>query len=120
MKPNYYKIDYETEKKDIIKAVIETPKGCRNKYTYDEDTGTFQLKKTLPEGMVFPYNFGFIPQTHAPDGDPADILVLMDEPAFAGCIAEVRIIGVINAEQTVKPASQAISLWLVSTNRDDQ
>src|SRR5437763_15391103 len=82
MKPNYYKIDYETEKKDIITAVIETPRGCRNKYTYDEDTGTFQLKKTLPEGMVFPYNFGFIPQTLAPDGDPADILVLMDEPAF--------------------------------------
>ena len=100
--PNYYNLEYRTEKDAILKAVIETPKGCRNKYAYDKDTGTFQLKKTLPEGMVFPYNFGFIPQTLAPDGDPVDVLVLMDEPVFTGCIADVKILGIINAEQFEK------------------
>jgi len=106
--PNYYNIEYVTEKKDCVNAVIETPKGCRNKYSFDKDTRTFRLKKTLPEGMVFPYNFGFIPRTLAPDGDPADILVLMDEPVFTGCIAEVRIIGIINAEQIEKVETKPV------------
>jgi inorganic pyrophosphatase len=59
----------------------------------------FELKKVLPAGMAFPYDFGFIPSTIAPDGDLVDVLVLMDEPAFAGCLLKCRIVGIIEGEQ---------------------
>jgi len=54
----------------------------------------------LPEGLVFPFDFGFIPSTLAEDGDPLDLMILMDEPAHVGCLVDVRVIGVIEAEQT--------------------
>jgi inorganic pyrophosphatase len=84
---------------NLINIVIETPKGCRNKYAFDEKLQIFTLKKVLPSGMAFPYDFGFVPSTLADDGDPTDALVLMDEPAFAGCLVKGRIIGVIQGEQ---------------------
>jgi len=84
----------------IVNAVVETPGGSRNKFKYDEKLGFFALSGVLPEGMVFPHAFGFIPRTRAADGDPEDILILMDEPTFAGCIVPSRLIGVIEAEQT--------------------
>jgi len=83
----------------ICRAVIETPKGCRNKFDYDPDSGLFKLGGLLPEGMMFPFDFGFIPSTLGEDGDPLDIMVLMDAPAHVGCLIEVRIIGVITAKQ---------------------
>lgn len=85
-----------------IQVVIETPKGSRNKYAFDADLKIFQLKKVLPAGMAFPYDFGFIPSTLADDGDPVDVLVLMDEPAFPGCLLKCRVIGVIEAQQGKK------------------
>src|SRR5437868_14956126 len=87
-------------KKRICRAIIETPKGCRNKFDYDPDSGLFMLGGLLPEGMMFPFDFGFIPSTLGEDGDPLDILVLLDAPAHVGCLIEVRVIGVIQAEQT--------------------
>lgn len=83
-----------------LNVIIETPKGSRNKYKYDTRYKYFSLSGTLPAGASFPYDFGFIPQTLAEDGDPVDVLLLMDEPAFSGCIIPVRCIGVIEAEQT--------------------
>src|SRR6266700_1506510 len=87
-------------KKSTCRAIIETPKGCRNKFDYDPESNLFTLGGLLPEGMMFPFDFGFIPSTLGEDGDPLDILVLMDAPAHVGCLIEVRIIGVIKAEQT--------------------
>ena len=86
----------------LLQVIIETPKGCRNKYSFDEDQKIFVLKAALPAGMVFPYDFGFLPRTLADDGDPIDVLVLMDEPAFVGCALMARLIGVIEGEQTDK------------------
>src|SRR6202035_5354878 len=83
----------------VIQVVIETPKGSRNKYAFDEKQRVFGLKKVLPAGMTFPYDFGFVPSTLADDGDPVDVLVLMDEPAFPGCVLRCRPIGVIEGEQ---------------------
>ena len=86
-------------KKRTCRAIVETPKGCRNKFDYDPDSGLFVLGGLLPEGMMFPFDFGFIPSTLGEDGDPLDILVLMDAPAHVGCLIDVRIIGIIQAEQ---------------------
>jgi inorganic pyrophosphatase len=85
---------------DDLTVVIETPKGSQNKYTYDPRFRTFVLKGVLPAGAVFPFDFGFVPSTLGGDGDPLDILVLMDASAFAGCLVPCRLIGVIEAEQT--------------------
>ena len=83
-----------------LNAIIETPKGSRNKFKYDEQLGLFKLSGTLPVGNVFPFDFGYIPSTKGDDGDPLDILLLMDEPAFTGCLVQAKLIGVIEAEQT--------------------
>jgi inorganic pyrophosphatase len=82
-----------------FQVIIETPKGYRNKYSYDPEQGIFTLHKVLPEGMVFPHDFGFLPRTLAADGDPIDVLLLMDVPAFPGCLVPSRLIGVIEGEQ---------------------
>lgn len=87
------------EKANIVQVIIETPAGCRNKFSFDAEQGIFAHKKTLPAGMSFPYNFGFLPQTTAADGDPIDVLLLMDEPAFPGIAVRGRLIGVIKGQQ---------------------
>ncbi|HXS36646.1 MAG TPA: inorganic diphosphatase [Flavipsychrobacter sp.] len=86
----------------IINVIIETPKGSQNKYDYVPEAILFKLKKTLPMGSVFPFDFGFIPNTKAEDSDPVDVLVIMDEHAYPGCLIECRVIGAIEAEQTEK------------------
>src|SRR6201982_2249873 len=86
-------------KKAVCRVIIETPKGSRNKFDYDPDSNLFMLGGLLPEGMMFPFDFGFVPSTLAEDGDPVDIMVLMDAPAHVGCLIEVRIIGAIEAEK---------------------
>jgi inorganic pyrophosphatase len=87
------------KKYGLLQVIIETPAGSRNKFAFDPKQEIFALKKVLPAGMVFPYDFGFVPQTIAPDGDPIDVLILMDEPAFPGCAVRARLIGVIEGEQ---------------------
>jgi inorganic pyrophosphatase len=84
---------------ETVKVIIETPKGSRNKFAFDQEERVFVLKKVLPTGMTFPYEFGFVPSTLAEDGDPVDVLVLMDEPAFPGCLVRCKPIGVIEGEQ---------------------
>jgi inorganic pyrophosphatase len=87
-------------KKDgLLQVIVETPKGSRNKFSFDVDQEIFSLKKVLPAGMVFPHDFGFLPKTLAEDGDPIDVLLLMDEPAFPGVLVPSRLIGVIQGEQ---------------------
>src|SRR3984885_16093233 len=87
-------------KKDgLLQVIVETPKGSRNKFSFDTKQEIFALKKVLPTGMVFPYDFGFLPSTLADDGDPIDVLLLMDEPAFPGVLVASRLIGVIEGEQ---------------------
>ena len=83
-----------------LNVVVDTPKGSRNKYKFDEQHGQWRLSKVLPQGMYFPYDFGFIPSTRGEDGDPLDVLLLADEPAFPGCVVPARLIGVLEAEQT--------------------
>src|SRR5579884_1609778 len=88
------------KKKRECRVVIETPKGRRNKFDYDPKLEAFTLAGLLPEGLSFPYDFGFVPCTKADDGDPIDVMVLMDEPAHVGCVLHVRLIGIMEADQT--------------------
>src|SRR4051812_36568224 len=91
---------FDDDEDGIVNVVIETPKGSRNKIAYDPQRKLFELKSVLPTGWAFPFDFGFIPGTRGEDGDPLDVLVLMDEPACTGCLVRSRLIGVIRAKQT--------------------
>src|SRR5688572_15323925 len=82
--------------------VIETPKGSREKYYYDADLSHYKLKKLLPLGMVFPYDFGFIPGTKGEDGDPLDAMIISEFDSFPGCHIDCRLIGALRAEQIEK------------------
>ena len=83
-----------------VHAVIETPKGSRTKYDYEPALGVFMLKKEMPAGSVFPFDFGFVPGTLGGDGDPLDVLVLLDWATYPGVVLEARLLGVFEAEQT--------------------
>mgnify|MGYP001048563348 CR=1 FL=1 len=80
---------------DVIYAVIEVPKGSRNKYEYSKTAGVIKLDRVLYSPLHYPGDYGFIPQSFYGDGDPLDILVMMNEPTFPGCVIEVRPIGML-------------------------
>ncbi len=88
--------------KRCLNVIVETPKGSWVKYSFDFKSGFFLLSKALPEGMVFPFNFGFVPRTLAEDGDPLDVLILNEEALISGCLLKVRPVAVIKATQTEK------------------
>jgi inorganic pyrophosphatase len=79
--------------------VIEAPRGRANKLKFRPDLGVFVLHKVLPLGCVFPFDFGFVPGTLGEDGDPLDVLVVMDEPTAPGVVVPCRLLGVIEARQ---------------------
>ena len=81
-------------------AIVECSRGDRCKFAYDPHLEGFELKRLLPAGMSFPLDFGFVPSTKAEDGDPLDIMVINDVPLPMGAITLVRLIGVIEAQQT--------------------
>ena len=83
-----------------IDVIIETPKGSVQKYDYDKKTHFFKMSKILPAGMVFPYDFGFIPDTKGEDGDPLDVIVISEFNSFPGVMIKCRVIGGIKAEQS--------------------
>lgn len=87
------------KKQKCVNVIVETPKGSRVKYSFDPESGLFRLKRAMPEGMTFPFNFGFIPSTLGEDGDPLDIVILNEEPVTVGCLLKVRLLAVIEAEQ---------------------
>ena len=97
---NAKKIPPVDPESDAVHVIIDTPKGSRNKFSWSEKWNLFEMTGVLPAGAVFPFDFGFIPQTRGGDGDPLDVLVLMDEAGTVGCLVRTRLIGVIEAEQT--------------------
>jgi inorganic pyrophosphatase len=91
---------FDEDDTKTLHVVIDTPKGSRNKFKWDEKHGLYKLSGVLVAGAFFPYDFGFVPSTLTDDGDPIDVLVLMEEPAFVGCLVPSRLIGGFYAEQT--------------------
>ena len=84
----------------LLQVIVDTPKGSPVKFKYDVASRCYTIAHILPPGAVFPFDFGSIPGTLAEDGDPLDLLILMEEPTFAGCLVPVRLIGVLEAKQT--------------------
>lgn len=81
---------------EVVETLIEIPMGSRNKYEYDEKRKCIRLDRVLFSSVHYPADYGFIPETLAPDGDPLDILVLAEEPVFPGCLVDARPIGVMH------------------------
>ena len=88
---------------ELVNAVIEIPFGQKNKYEYDKKLHVFRLDRSLYSSVFYPGDYGFLPSTLAADGDPLDVLVLVDDPSFPGCLIEVRPVGVLEMiDQGVK------------------
>jgi inorganic pyrophosphatase len=102
MKQMINKLEALDDKTGLLNVIVETPKGSRIKYGYEPDTGFFSVTKALPEGMMFPFNFGFIPKTLGDDGDPLDMLILNEEPLVSGCRLRVKPIAIVKAMQSDK------------------
>lgn len=88
------------QKDGSVNAIIETPRGSAIKYSYSPQSHLFRAKRTLPHGMIFPFNFGFVPGTMAEDGDPLDIIIADPSPFVCGCLVKARLLAVIEAGQT--------------------
>jgi inorganic pyrophosphatase len=96
MNPSLYDLDPGPAFPEVIRMVVEIPKGSSNKYEYDRELGAFRLDRVLYSPVHYPGDYGFIPGTLASDGDPMDVLALVEEPSFSGCVVEVRPVGVLN------------------------
>lgn len=83
-------------KNKVVEAIIEIPMGSQNKYEYDEEKGVFKLDRVLYSPMFYPAEYGYIDETLALDGDPLDILVLVTNPTFPGCVIDARVIGYLH------------------------
>jgi inorganic pyrophosphatase len=81
-----------------VTVVVEIPGGSRNKYELDKETGLLRLDRVLYSAVHYPGDYGFIPRTLAEDNDPCDVLILMKQPTFPGCLIEARPIGMLRME----------------------
>ena len=106
-----------------VHVIVETPKGTRNKFNWNEEFGLLELSRTLKSGLSWPCDFGFIPQTHAEDGDPLDVALLIEEPTFPGCLVKARLLGVIgfvkNGEQNDRVLACPVSKKGAGSRWDD-
>jgi len=93
--PNLLNLPIGDRSPQLVNAVVEIPLGSKNKYEYDKKLNIFRLDRNLHSPVHYPGDYGFIPQTLSLDHDPLDVLVLVDEPTFTGCLVEVRPIGML-------------------------
>jgi inorganic pyrophosphatase len=93
-----------------IEVIVEIPRGSRNKYEYDHERHLIRLDRRLFSATFYPADYGFVPDTLAEDGDPLDVLVLLDEPTFPGCLVEVRPVGVFWMTDEHGPDAKIISV----------
>src|SRR6185503_8142355 len=92
---NYLELPLGEKSPEVVTAVIEIPLEGINKYEYDKKLHVFRLDRNLYSPVHYPGDYGFVPSTLSEDGDPLDVLVLVDAPSFPGCLMEVRPIGVL-------------------------
>lgn len=93
---SFEKIPIGKKAPEVINVVVEIPRGTSNKYEYDEELDEIRLDRVLHSAVFYPIDYGFIPETRAEDGDHLDVLVLISQPTFPGCVLEVRPVGVLD------------------------
>lgn len=89
----YMSISPGTDIPTVVNTIVEIPQGSRSKFELDKETGLFKLDRYLFSSLVYPGDYGFVPQTLAEDNDPLDVLVMVNEPTFTGCLIETRVVG---------------------------
>ena len=94
--PNYLELPVGAQAPEVVNAVIEIPSDSTTKFEYDKELHIFKIDRNLYSPVHYPGDYGFLPRTLGDDGDPLDVLVLVDTPSFSGCLQEVRPIGVLN------------------------
>lgn len=108
-----------TRPPDVVYAVVEVPKGNRNKYEYSKRAGVIKLDRVLYSPLHYPGDYGFIPQTFFEDGDPLDILVMMNEPTFPGCVIEARPVGMFKMIDKGEPDYKVLAVPNTDPNFDE-
>lgn len=94
--PDLYALDPGPECPRIVRMIVEIPKNSSNKIEYDHELQVFRLDRALYSPLHYPGDYGFVPGTLSADGDPLDVLALVSEPGFTGCLIEVRPLGVLH------------------------
>ena len=109
----------------VVRTLVEIPKGSRNKYEMDEETGLIRLDRNLYTASVYPGDYGFVPGTLSEDGDPLDVIVVVNEPTYSGCLIDARVVGVFNMVDGGKGDEKLLAvpnrdpLYAEVTERDD-
>ncbi len=93
-------------------CVVEIPKGSRNKYEYDPRLGGIKLDRFVSASVVYPTDYGYVPETLAPDGDPLDVLICVSEPTFPGCIVPTKVIGLFRMADEKGPDDHVVCVPL--------
>ncbi len=106
---NLYDLDPGPHCPELVRMIVEIPKNSGNKYEYDGSLGVFRLDRTLYSPMHYPGDYGFVPGTLAEDGDPLDVLVMVDQPSFTGCMIEVRPVGLLNMVDQEEPDQKILA-----------
>lgn len=105
-----------------LRVVVETPRGANIKIKFDEDLGCFCLSRILPLGVTYPYDFGFVPQTLAQDGDPLDVLALVDAVTYPGVVIACRLLGALQVEERGlrgRPNHRLVAVPVKAARKDD-
>jgi inorganic pyrophosphatase len=97
---------------DVVEVIVEVPKGSRNKYEYDHDSDKFKLNRVLYSSVHYPADYGYIEGTLAEDGDEVDILVLIEEPTFSGCLLDAKPIGMLLMRDEKGPDNKILGVTI--------
>jgi inorganic pyrophosphatase len=93
---------------DVLRCIVEIPKGSRNKYEFDPQLGAIKLDRFVSASVVYPTDYGYIPETVAADGDPLDVLICVSEPTFPGCIVPAKAIGLFKMADEKGPDDHVV------------
>ncbi len=104
---------------EVVNAVVEIPEGSKNKYEYDKEYGGYKLDRVLHSTVFYPGDYGFIPRTLYEDGDPLDVLVLVNEPTFPGCVIPVRPVALIKMNDSKEKDDKILAVPVNDPNFEE-
>ena len=108
--PRLYDIDPGPDSPEIVRMIVEIPKNASNKYEYDGQLGVFRLDRALYSPLHYPGDYGFVPGTLAEDGDPLDVLAIVDDPSFPGILISVRPVGLLDMLDGDEPDQKILAV----------